>query len=95
MNGNRKQLKEKYRELYSEVEAILFKHDLMGINFEDNTDEYSLEVDTILPRLQEAKNKENVALIIYEEFNRWFDEDLAKDKNNPKYMAMATEVWEA
>jgi hypothetical protein len=94
MNQDRKKLKAQYQALYTEVESILFKHDLIGINFEYNTDEYDPEVGTILPRLKEANCKEDVASIIYEEFVRWFDEDIALDKENPAYIAMATEVWE-
>ncbi len=55
MNQDRMKLKVQYQALYTEVESILFKHDLIGIHFEDNTDEYDPEVDTILPRLKEAK----------------------------------------
>jgi phage terminase small subunit len=95
MSETRNKLKQQYKELYQEVEAILFKHDLMGVNFEDNTDEYDPEVDTILPRLKDAKNMEDVATIIHEEFSRWFDKDMAGNKNHPAYKAMAAEVWAA
>jgi len=91
----RNQLKSQYRTLYSDIEAILFKHDLMGINFEDNTDEYAPEVDTILPRLKDARNKEDVITILHEEFMRWFGEGIVKNKNHPTYLAMATEIWAA
>ena len=95
MNKERDQLKAQYTFLYDEIESILFKHDFMGINFEDNTDEYAPEVDTILPRMKGAKNIEDVASIIHEEFSRWFDADMAGDINHPAYMAMATEIWKA
>ena len=95
MKKDRKKLKAQYRALYSEIASILFKHDLIGINFEGNKDEYDPEVSTILPRLKEANNIEEVATIIYEEFVRWFDEDIALEKENPAYIVIATEVWEA
>ena len=95
MNKEREQLKKEYPELYSEIESILFKYDLMDINFGFNSDEYAPEVDTILPRLNKANEIEDVVTIIYEEFVRWFDEGIVKNKNNPAYMAMASEVWEA
>ena len=82
MNNEQAKLKLQYKNLYKDIESILFKHDLMGINFEDNTDEYDPEVGTILPRLKEAKNIEDVSNIIYEEFERWFGVELIEKKNN-------------
>ena len=52
MKAARDALKKRYRGLYDRVTSILFRIDPMGINFEDNTDEYDPETDTILPRLQ-------------------------------------------
>ena len=94
MDKKENQSKERYQKLRLQVEAILFKHDPMGLDLEGNTDEYSPEAGTILPRLKEAKCKEDVANIVYEEFVRWFDEDNVRDKNDPVYMAAATEIWE-
>ena len=68
MNTNRDHLKVQYKNLYSELQSILFAHDLMEINFETNTDEYDPEIDTILPRLGATKNSEDVSKIIFEEF---------------------------
>jgi hypothetical protein len=47
----RKRLKQEYGELFDQTSAILFRHDPIGINFEDNTGEYDPEAGTILPRL--------------------------------------------
>ncbi|HFB65967.1 MAG TPA: hypothetical protein ENJ60_10560 [Aeromonadales bacterium] len=95
MNKDRTKLKLQYKNLYSDIESILFKHDLMGINYEYNTDEYEPEVDTIIPRLKEAKNIEDVTIIVYEEFLRWFGIELMGKKNNEKYKSVATEIWKA
>jgi hypothetical protein len=95
MGKDRKKLKAKYKELYGQVSSILFKHDMLGINFEDNTDEYGPEVDTILPRLSCANSIDDVSLIIYEEFLKWFDEDCIAPKGSTAYKAMATEIWAA
>ena len=89
---NRAKIKALYRELYTEVEEILFRNDPMGINFEDNTDEYDPEVDTILPRLKQAKSEKDVQDIVYEEFVRWF-EDSAGNKNHERYKNSAKEIW--
>lgn len=93
MNSQRVYLKAQYRNLYSEVEEILFRHDPIGINFEDNTDEYDPEVDTILPRLKTAHSEEDVLDIIHEEFCRWFDSDTVGKKSHPVYKSIAKEVW--
>ncbi|HIG64807.1 MAG TPA: hypothetical protein EYQ43_04465 [Methyloprofundus sp.] len=93
MSDKRELLKQQYGQLYDEISSILFRHDMVKINFEDNTDEYDPEVDAILPRLNEAVNKEDVANIIYEEFIDYFGEDVIKPKGHTGYMAMADEIW--
>jgi len=92
MKNNSAQLKKQYSSLYTQIEKILFEHDLIGINFEDNTDEYAPEVDTILPRLSSASNVEDVFIIIKEEFIVFF-EDIAKDIKDDLYKSMAEDVW--
>jgi hypothetical protein len=93
MNKNRDQLKAQYKNLYSELQSILFTHDLMGINFETNTDEYDPEVDTILPRLKTAESSEDVAKIIFEEFEKWFDKEEAAKIAEKAYLKLANDVW--
>ena len=95
MNKDRVNIKTQFRELYTEVERILFRHDPMGINFEDNIDEYDPEVDTILPRLKTANSELDVLDIVHEEFCRWFDPDMVGSKSNPVYQAISKEVWSA
>ena len=48
----RRQLKAEYGALFDSITALLFRHDPIGINFEDNVDEYEPETGTILPRLR-------------------------------------------
>ncbi|EGL53227.1 MULTISPECIES: hypothetical protein [Methylophaga] len=95
MKTERASIKNQFKGLYSEVERILFRLDPMGINFEDNTDEYDPEVDIILPRLKTANTELEVLDIIHEEFCRWFDSELVGNKNNPIYREIAKEVWSA
>jgi hypothetical protein len=45
----RRRLRGEYVGLVDQVQALLFRHDPMGINFDFNTDEYDPEVGTILP----------------------------------------------
>jgi hypothetical protein len=42
-----KRIKAEYGDLFGSVADILFRHDPVGINFEDNTDEYYPEARTI------------------------------------------------
>lgn len=93
MNKNRARIKLQYKALYSEIEEILFRHDPIGINFGDNTDEYSSEVDTILPRLKEASSQADVLDIVHEEFCRWFDVEIVGKKSQAIYGKVASEVW--
>lgn len=88
-------LRKEYQVLYRKVETILFRHDPIGINFEDNKDEYDPEVSTILPRLKKAKSEKDVINIVYEEFVHWFGEDTAGNKDTANYKEAAKEIWVA
>lgn len=88
-------LRQNYKELYSKVEEILFRHDPIGINSEENKDEYDPEVSTILPRLKDAKSEDDVINIVYAEFANWFGADTAGDKNSTTYKKTAEEIWTA
>ena len=91
IQAKRKLLKEKYKNLYDELLALLFRYDPIGINFKDNADEYSLEVETILPRLKEAHSPEKLCQIIHEEFVRWFGAETAGSAS--RYETLAKDVW--
>lgn len=91
MNSERDKLKREYQNLFLSISAVLFKADPIGINFEDNTDEYAPEVGTILPRLHSALSEVDVQAIIYEEFVRWFDKETVGAKES--YAAVAVEIW--
>ena len=86
-----RRLKAEYGELFDAVAEILFRHDPIEINFEDNTDEYYPEARTILPRLKSCRSSEDVMTAVHEEFQRWFDLDIAGPREN--YANIANEVW--
>jgi hypothetical protein len=67
-------LRDEYGKLYDSLLALLFRADPVGINFEDNTDEYGPAVDTILPRLRTCNSADDVLRVVHEEFIRLFDE---------------------
>ena len=86
-----------FKQLFREVEQILFKFDPIGIAFvghdkvADNPDEYSPEVGTILPRLSDANSPDDVTQIVYEEFGHWFGVDEIGPKE--KYVDLSNEIW--
>jgi hypothetical protein len=52
----RRQLKAEYGQLVDSMSALLFRHDPIGIAFDnENTDEYDPETGTILPRLRNCE----------------------------------------
>lgn len=88
----RKRLKKEYSDLFARTSAALFKHDPMGINFEDNTDEYDPEAATILPRLRECHSAEDVRKIIHQEFCKWFGSTQAGPIE--LYTKASQDIWE-
>ena len=87
-----KRLKSEYGSLFDSVAGVLFKHDPIGINFEDNTDEYYPEVRIILPKLRDCHSVEDVLTVVHEEFQRWFDSDTAGARDD--YRQIAEEIWD-
>ena len=73
------------------LEAVLFEADPIGLDFEDNTDEYRSEAQTILLRLHEAASKEGVRRIVHEEFVAWFDDRMAGPPE--RYEQIARTIW--
>jgi hypothetical protein len=88
----RRKLKKQYGELFDLVTALLFKHDPVGINFEDNIDEYEPEAGTILPNLRSCHSVEEVQHMVHGEFVRWFDDGIAGPEEN--YRLIADEIWD-
>lgn len=89
---SRRRLKEEYGELFDSVSALLYRHDPIGINFEENTDEYDLEARTILPRLRRCHTLADVHNAVYSEFVHWFDADTAGPPQ--RYEEIASEIWQ-
>jgi hypothetical protein len=87
----RRRLKTEYGGLFRDVAALLFRHDPIGINFDENTDEYEPETGTILPRLSSSQSEQDVLHIVHEEFVRWFGADTAGSPE--RYSGIASEIW--
>jgi hypothetical protein len=93
MNSERDNLKLKYGSLFDEVSAALFAADPVGVNFGGNIDEYDPEAGTILPRLHLAHSSDDVQVVIYEEFCRWFGKEDAGEIG--RYEEVSAIIWEA
>ncbi len=86
----RQKLKQFYGDFYSATEALFFRHDPIGINFETNTDEYDPEVFTVLPRLSTCASPSDVQRVLHEEFTRWFGDAGPLDR----YAPIAVDLWQ-
>jgi hypothetical protein len=89
---NRRRLRAEYGELFDSMAALLFRHDPIGVNFDDNTDEYEPEVDTILPRMRGCHSSDDVLRVVHEEFIHWFDSSIAGSPE--RYQTIASEIWQ-
>ncbi|MBC7933623.1 MAG: hypothetical protein H7Z38_23935 [Rubrivivax sp.] len=87
----RRRLKREYGTLFDVLTEILFRHDPIGIGFEENRDEYDLEAETILPRLWQCQSVEDVTEIVHQEFQDWFTPEVAGAKE--KYIEIAEDIW--
>jgi hypothetical protein len=89
----RRQLRAHYGLLFDSVAALLFRHDPIGIAFDnDNLDEYEPEAGTILPRLRSCESPADALCAIHEEFVRWFGADTAGPVE--RYAEIASEIWQ-
>ena len=89
----RRQLKVMYGALFDDVAALLFRHDPIGISFDnENTDEYEPEVGTILPRLRTCNSVDDVRRVVRQEFVRWFSPETAGQET--AYTTIAAEIWD-
>jgi hypothetical protein len=64
----RDRLVAEYGDLFSSVAALLFRHDPVGVNFDDHADEYELGTRTILPKLHSCQSVHDVLKVVHEEF---------------------------
>jgi hypothetical protein len=91
IEAEHRRFRAEYGSLFDDVMALLFRHDPIGLDFEDNSDEYDCEARTILPRLKTCRSQEDVLTVVHEEFQRWFDADIAGPRE--RYAAIANDVW--
>ena len=78
-------------ELVAEVEALLFRHDPVGIAGEDNLDEYRGEAESIVVRLPRVRSEADLLALVHAELVRWFD---ARTAGPPaRYVPLVAELW--
>jgi hypothetical protein len=89
----RRQAREAYGELLDATAALLYRHDPVGIAFDNpNADEYAPEAETILPRLAGCNSTDDLLQVVHEEFSRWFGADTAGPRES--YNEIASELWQ-
>ena len=82
---------EEYEILKNSITEILAKHDLMGIVYESNPDEYNLEAKTILRKLDRCNSIEETTNMIYQDFKSWFAPVDIGEKS--RYKKLSEEIW--
>ena len=87
-------IKARYRALVAAVERAINEADPIGL-LEGGApaDEYSSEAGTIVPRVVNAQNVDEITAVVHEEFLRWFGDDSAGPRQ--AYEAPARQIWEA
>ena len=88
----RRALKGDYKALFEAVSAILFRHDPIGLDNEDNIDEYDPEVSAILPLLKRCHSVSDVQAVVHREFINLFDAQLAGPSE--RFADAAREIWQ-
>lgn len=86
----RKELRNRFKDAYTKLAALLFEEDPIGINFGDNPDEYESEVGSILPQLASCRNLSDVQTMVHKEFCVWFGHDTAGPRE--RYATVAARI---
>lgn len=87
-------MKARHQALVAAVERAINDADPIGL-LEGGApaDEYSPEIGTIVPRVVNAQNVDEITAVLHEEFLRWFGDDTAGPRH--PYEAPAGKIWEA
>ena len=76
---------------FSELSAIIYRVDPIGLNVEENSDEYDPEARTILPRLAGCRSREDVDRVVREELSSWFTPDIVA--RSPTCDELVEKIW--
>jgi hypothetical protein len=80
-----------YEQRFHELSAIIYRVDPIGLNFEENPDEYDPEARTILPRLTRCGSIEDVDRVVREELGKWFSPELVS--RSPTCDQVVADIW--
>lgn len=84
----------RYQALVAAVESAINAADPIGLlEIGAPTDEYGSEIGTILPRITNAGQLDDVTTVLHEEFSRWFGDGTAGPRD--AYETPARRIWEA
>ena len=79
------------------ISAILFKHDLTKINFDENYGEYNLEAKRISNKLTDCENVNNLKIIIDNVFSQSFGinwgQFISPIQKSVHLSFMARQIW--
>ncbi|MFZ2424092.1 MAG: hypothetical protein WBD79_17040 [Anaerolineae bacterium] len=78
-------------QFFAAISTMIFKADPIGINFTINTDEYDPEAGTVIPRLSACQTADDVTAVLYEEFTKWFEAEIAGKRAD--YVELAQNLW--
>jgi hypothetical protein len=79
-------------EIENSINSLLFKADLMRLDFGYNTDEYFIEAQEINNLLINAQSVEDVAEIVYEVFCKNFGMGYLPSKQS--FMEVSSLIWD-
>lgn len=82
----------KYNKLIIELRSVFNKFDPIGIQEDENFDEYNPEIKAILSKTRKGMNMVQLQELIYNVFVSWFDEETAGNKE--EYENLTREVYE-
>lgn len=91
LREEQRRIKDEYSGLYEKVEALVFRHDPIGINFEENTDEYELETSLLLSRLRTCRSAADVTRMVHKVFEECFGYVEARAERF--YEPIGAEIW--
>ncbi len=86
-------LQKEYGRFYRAVSDILFRHNPMELDGKHNTGDYNPEVDVLLSRIGEAKDRDALQQLLFEVFLTDFGAENCG--NRDRYEGAASEIWKA
>jgi len=85
--------KARYRILYMIIEAVLARHDPIGLLGFCPRDEYDPEIRDLIQRLLVANTPDRMCASVYSVFAQWFGENTAGPEE--RYRELGKELWDS